>query len=77
MPDLNLRIPPPGLRKASEGVLANTAWPGLQVRYTLDGTEPGPQSPRAQGAITERALIRAAAFDSRGRRGASSLLDNR
>ena len=77
MPDLNLRIPPPGLRKASEGALANTAWPGLQVRYTLDGTEPGPQSPRAQGAITERALIRAAAFDSRGRRGASSLLDNR
>lgn len=77
MPDLNLRIPPPGLRKVDGAVLVNTAWPGLLVRYTLDGSEPGPQSSRVLGPIGERGLVRAAAFDSRGRRGASSLMDNR
>ncbi len=77
LPDLNLRIPPPGLRKQGDTVLANTAWPGLAVHYTADGSEPGPQSPRVQGPITERGLIRAATFDSRGRRSASTQVDNR
>lgn len=77
MPDLNLRIPPPGLRKTGTAVLANAAWPGLTVHYTADGSEPGLQSLRATGPITDRGLIRAAAFDGRGRRSATMQVDNR
>jgi len=77
MPDLNLRIPPPGLRQTGAAVLANVAWPGLTVHYTADGSEPGFQSPRAMGPIAERGLIRAAAFDSRGRRSTTMQVDNR
>jgi hexosaminidase len=77
LPDLNLRIPPPGLRRTGVTVLANAAWPGLTVHYTADGSEPGPQSPRALGPIADRGLIRAAAFDSRGQRSTTLQVDNR
>ena len=42
---INYRIPPPGAKVANEKVFANTAFPGLVIRYTTDGSEPTAQSP--------------------------------
>ena len=44
------------------------AGPGLELRYTLDGSQPTPQSPRCDGPLTLRrtATLRAAAFTAGG-----------
>lgn len=69
LPDVAFRIPPPGLRRVGDAAEVNTAWPGLVVRFTTDGSEPTAQSPAVAGSrIETRALIRAAAFDPQGRR---------
>lgn len=77
LPDLSYRIPPPGLVREGDGARVNVAWPGLVVRYTLDGAEPSASSPMADGRIAAKGLVRAAAFDTRGRRGLASTLDLR
>jgi len=41
----NFRIPAPGAILEDGMVHANTAFPGLIIRYTTDGTNPGPESP--------------------------------
>ena len=61
------RLPPPGA-VVEDGLLkANTAFPGLTLRYTTDGTEPTASSTRYEGpvAITRTAKIKT--FDTRGR----------
>ena len=41
---VNYRVPTPGA-KVEEGMLfANVAFPGLEIRYTLDGNEPTSES---------------------------------
>ncbi|HJV71405.1 family 20 glycosylhydrolase [Ideonella sp.] len=76
-PDLNYRIAPPGLLKQGGRVWVNHQLPGFSARYTTDGSEPGPGSPLVAGPIGEHGWIRVAAFDRNGRRGLSSLVDNR
>jgi hexosaminidase len=71
------RIAPPGLMIDGGKVYANHALPGLALRYTSDGSEPVASSPLVQGAIADRGLIQAAAFDRNGRRGGISRIDNR
>ncbi|HHH49768.1 MAG TPA: beta-N-acetylhexosaminidase [Saprospiraceae bacterium] len=41
---INYRIPPPGVKLENGMLLANTAFPGLIIRYTTDGSEPNPSS---------------------------------
>jgi hexosaminidase len=71
------RIAPPGLRVDGDAVLVNHVLPGITLRYTSDGSEPAAASPLVTGPITERGLIRVAAFDRKGRRGLVASVDRR
>ena len=63
------RIAPPGLVLEDGRVLANHVLPGIQLRYTSDGSAPTASSKPVTGPIAERGVIKVAAFDRRGRRG--------
>lgn len=63
------RIPMVGARIENGAVVANIQIPGLDIRYTTDGTEPTLQSPRYTGPIVAKGLIRLRAFDRAGRGG--------
>ena len=76
LPGLHYRIAAPGLRLQGGSVLANQQLPGLVLRYTLDGSEPGVGSKAVTGPITDKGLIRVAAFNSLGRRGHISTIAN-
>ena len=39
------RLGQPGLKVENGMLLANALYPGVTIRYTLDGTEPTPSSP--------------------------------
>ena len=71
---LNYRIPAPGLAVADGAVQVNIQLPGFTLRYTTDGTEPTAASPIVRGPITAPGTIRVAAFDARGRKGATSTM---
>jgi len=75
--NLAYRIAPPGLMADGERVLVNYVTPGFTLRYTVDGSEPSAASKPVDGPIMERGLIRVAAFDRNGRRGASASIDRR
>lgn len=72
-PQLDWRIPPPGLVVRGGQVLANSALPGLTLRYTRDGSRPDARSPKVDGPISlpegGAAQITVAAFSSTGRSG--------
>ena len=74
---LAYRIAPPGLLVDGDRVLANHVLPGFVLRYTTDGSEPGPASRVVDGPIAARGLIQVAAFDRNGRRGQVARLDRR
>lgn len=63
----NYRVPVPGAI-VDKGVLkANTAYPGLEIRYTLDGTEPTRDSPLYTHEIPVTAAVKLRCFDSAGK----------
>lgn len=76
LPELAYRIPPPGLRLRDGAVEANHAYPGFTLRYTADGSEPSTLSPVVEGPVAEKGLITVAAFNSLGRSGRASQIDN-
>lgn len=59
-------IPQPGLKVDRQGLLqCNTPYPGMSVRYTLDGTEPTSESPRWTAPVAVPAgttMVKARAF---------------
>jgi hexosaminidase len=64
----NYRIPPPGGQMENGILRVNTAYPGLQVRYTTDGSEPDQDDPVIEGALkfkTTPVIIKA--FDQYGK----------
>lgn len=64
---VHYRIPPPGA-VIEEGVLrANVAFPGLSIRYTVDGTEPSTTSPEYAGPIRVEGVVKLRTFNTRGR----------
>ena len=71
---INYRIPTPGLKVVDGSVLCNLQLPGFTLRYTTDGTEPAATSPAVQGPIAAKGVVRVAAFDGRGRKGATATL---
>jgi hexosaminidase len=75
--NLNYRIPTPGLKVVDGAVRCNIQLPGFALRYTTDGTEPTAKSPAVAGPITAKGLVRVAAFDGRGRKGATAKVENR
>ncbi len=71
---INYRIPAPGLEVADGTVRCNLQLPGFTLRYTTDGSEPNAKSPAVEAPIPATGTIRVAAFDARGRKGATSTL---
>lgn len=63
----NFRIPTVGAKQINGTIHANIQLPGLDIRYTTDGTEPLVTSKKYEGPITEKGLIKLKAFDSKGR----------
>jgi hexosaminidase len=72
---IRYRIPPPGLKRAADGVHANSLLPGFTLRYTSDGSEPTAASAPVAGPVTASGIIRVAAFARDGRGGPSSSID--
>ncbi len=63
----NYRIAPPGA-VIEKGVLKAAAeFPGLQIRYTLDNSEPTTQSPLYEKPFNASGTVKLKAFDTRGR----------
>jgi hexosaminidase len=71
---VNYRIPPPGVVIENGRLQANTAFPGLTIRYTTDGSEPDSGSTVYQGPAAVSGPVTAKVFDSRGRGSRSSLI---
>lgn len=62
----NYRVPPPG-GQIEDGLLkANSAFPGLVVRYTLDGSQPDLKSPVYTGPVQVAGPVSLRAFDATG-----------
>lgn len=61
------RIPPVGAKMADGHLLANVQFPGLTIRYTTDGTIPGPDSPVYRRPVLVQGKVQLRAFDVRGR----------
>lgn len=63
------RLPPPGAVIEDDELKANVAYPGLEIRYTTDGTEPDAESPVYEEpvALTDDSEVKLRTFDTRGR----------
>jgi len=63
------RVPPPGARVQDGTLEANVAYPGLEIRYTLDGSEPDEQSNLYESPVPvdSETEIRLRTFDQQGR----------
>ncbi|MCK4747318.1 MAG: chitobiase/beta-hexosaminidase C-terminal domain-containing protein, partial [Bacteroidales bacterium] len=63
----NYRLPPPGAVIKEGKLHANIDFPGLSIRYTTDGTEPGANSPVYNGPVEVAGKVMLRSFDSRSR----------
>ncbi len=63
------RIPEPGVKVENGKVVVNIQYPGMEVRYTTDGSDPDVNSMVYTGPIGDKGVVRVAGFDVRGRRG--------
>jgi hexosaminidase len=63
----NYRVPPPGAVIEKGMLLANTAMPGLSIRYTTDGSEPGPGSALYSVPVNVQGAVRLRCFDAAGK----------
>lgn len=69
--NLNYRIPTPGIVIRDGELYANSPFPGLTIRYTLDGEEPNGDSPVYDNPVDigSAQTVKAAIFNSAGRQG--------
>jgi hexosaminidase len=65
----NYRIPPPGAIVADGLLKANVEYPGLTIRFTLDGTEPGIGASIYNGPVPVTGPVMLKCFDAAGRSG--------
>lgn len=63
------RIPTPGAVAKAGRVEANVQFPGLLIRYTTDGSEPGVNSPVYASPVAAKGIIKLKAFSAGGRGG--------
>jgi len=63
----NYRVPPPGAILAEGTLRVNVEYPGLVVRYTLDGTEPTVHSTLYETPVAVSGTVRARSFDRAGK----------
>jgi len=71
----NYRIPPPGAVIRDGLLYANVDFPGLTLRYTTDGSEPGADSPVYSEPVEVSGNVMVRAFDTRGRGSRVSVAD--
>jgi hexosaminidase len=74
---VHYRLPPPGASERGGLVAANVAFPGLQIRYTTDGSEPtaGDELYKAPFRVVMPQTIHFKSFDTRGRTSRKSVVD--
>jgi hexosaminidase len=72
--EVNYRVPPPGAVIENGQLLANSAFPGLEIRYTLDGTEPNGNSPQYSEPVAAKKPVRLKAFTKTGKSSRTSVL---
>jgi hexosaminidase len=63
----NYRLPPPGAKAVAGKIEANTAFPGLIIRYTTDGSEPEQDDPVYSAPLEADSLVCLKTFDPSGR----------
>ena len=63
----NYRVPLPGAIIEDGKLYANIEFPGLELRYTTDDTEPTINSPKYEGPVEVAGKIRIRAFDASGK----------
>lgn len=63
----NYRVPAPGARIVNGMLEANTAYPGLTIRYTTDGSEPGRSSAVYREPVAAEGKVMLKAFDAAGK----------
>jgi len=70
------RVPPPGARIIDDKVIINTPFPGLQVRFTLNGKEPASKSQIYTSPIPLKkgTQVKFATFTSSGRKSRTVIL---
>ncbi len=71
----NYRLPAPGARVQEGLLMANVDFPGLSIRYTTDGSEPGVNSPLYEGPVKAVGTISLRTFDTRGRGSLTTMVD--
>lgn len=71
------RIPEPGLKLENGRVVANVQYPGMELRYTTDGSDPEASSMVYTSPISKKGLIKVAGFDVSGRRGRVVEIENK
>jgi 3-isopropylmalate dehydratase small subunit len=67
----NYRIPPPGAIIENGMLKANISYPGLTIRYTVDGSVPSVDSPVYSEPVRVNGIVKLAAFSASGRHGRS------
>lgn len=71
------RVPPAGVLATNGQLIMNCTLPGFEIRYTTDGSEPGPRSLRYTGPVETRGRIKIRVFDPAGRGGRTVMLENK
>ena len=68
------RLPPPGAVVRDGLLAANSAFPGLEIRYTTDGSEPVASSALYTGPVAATGTVKLCTFDTRGRSSRSAVV---
>jgi hexosaminidase len=71
----NYRVPLPGAVIENGVLKANAAYPGLEIRYTLDGSEPTQESLLYTHEVPIRTGVTLRCFDAAGKAGRSVKLN--
>lgn len=71
----NYRLPLPGAIKENGKLLANIEFPGLELRYTIDGSEPNSNSIVFTGPVEVSSKIKMKAFDTSGKGSRTIVID--
>ena len=61
------RIPPPGAMIENGELMANSEYPGLVIRYTLDGSEPSVTSTEYRSPVKVTGPVKLRSFDLAGK----------
>ncbi len=66
---IGYRLPPPGIVIRNEMAYINAEFPGIAIRYTIDGTEPNAQSPvyTTPVAVTQGTVVKTITTSTNGR----------